>query len=293
MPELPDVELYRGALERTLSGEVLEKIRLKSPFLVRSFDPPLSSVEGKRVLSFRRIGKRIVFGLEDELFLVFHLMIAGRFRWRKPGAGLPGKIGLCAFDFAHGALILTEAGTKKRASLHVVQGIDALGEHDPGGLEPLECDLAAFRANLTAENHTLKRALTDPKRFSGIGNAYSDEILFDARLSPLKWTSRLTDEEVERLFESVVRVLRSWVDRLRDETGDRFPEKVTAFRPGMAVHGRYREPCPRCEAPVQRIVRASNEVNYCASCQTDGKVLRDRALSQLLKDDWPARLDEN
>jgi len=292
VPELPDVALYVSALERTLAGRVLERIRLKSPFLVRSFDPPISAAEGKRVVGFRRIGKRIVFHLAEELHLVFHLMIAGRFRWRDRGAGLPGRIGLAAFDFEHGTLLLTEAGTKRRASLHLVAGAAALAAHDPGGLEPLEADLETFARRLTAENHTLKRALCDPKAFSGIGNAYSDEILHHARLSPLKQTSKLDQEEIARLFASVRTVLTLWTERLRAELGDRFPEKVTAFRPGMAVHGRYREPCPDCGAPVQRIAYADNETNYCAGCQTGGKLLRDRALSQLLKDDWPRSLDE-
>ena len=292
MPELPDVALYVACLERDLVGRTLEGVRLKTPFLLRSFDPPLEEAQGKRVVGTRRIGKRVVIELEEELFLVFHLMIAGRFRWRKRGAGIQGRIGLAAFDFEHGTLLLTEAGTKKRASLHVVRGEVALAEHDPGGLEPLETDLAAFADRLRAKNHTVKRALCDPRAFSGIGNAYSDEILHHARLSPLKWTSRLTDEEVARLHTSVQAVLARWAERLREETGDGFPEKVTAFRDGMAVHGRHGEPCPDCGAPVQRIVYAANETNYCAGCQTGGKLLRDRALSRLLKDDWPRSLDE-
>ncbi len=292
MPELPDVTLYVTSLERTVGGRVLERLRLKSAFLVRSVDPPIGAVEGRRVVGTRRIGKRVVLELEDELYLVFHLMIAGRFRWRAVGAGLPGRIGLAAFDFEHGTLLLTEAGTKKRASLHLVRGEEALAAHDPGGLEPLEIEFAAFATRLRAENHTVKRWLCDPKAFSGIGNAYSDEILHHARLSPLKWTSKLSDDEVERLFASVRTVLTDWTERLRDELGDGFPEKVTAFRDGMAVHGRYREPCPDCGAPVQRIAYADNETNYCARCQTGGKLLRDRALSQLLKDDWPRSLDE-
>ncbi len=292
MPELPDVTLYLDALARHVRGHVIEELRLKSPFLVRSFDPPIGEVVGRRVVGERRIGKRIVLELEEELFLVFHLMIAGRFRWRKRGAGLPGRIGLAAFDFEHGSLLLTEAGTKKRASLHLVRGEAALAAHDPGGLDPLTCGAAAFRERLLAHNHTVKRALCDPKLFSGIGNAYSDEILHHARLSPLRWTSRLTGEEVERLHASVRGVLELWTERLAAEVGDGFPEKVTAFRDGMAVHGRYREPCPDCGAPVQRIAYADNETNYCAGCQTGGRLLKDRALSQLLKDDWPRSLDE-
>jgi formamidopyrimidine-DNA glycosylase len=293
MPELPDVALYVACLERDLAGRTLERVRLRTPFLLRSIDPPLEAVHGRRVTGTRRIGKRVVIEFaDDELYLVFHLMIAGRFKWRKAGAGIPGRIGLAALDFEHGTLLLTEAGTKKRASLHVVRGEAGLAEHDPGGLEPLDASPEAFAERLRARNHTLKRALCDPRAFSGIGNAYSDEILHHARLSPLKWTSRLTDEEALRLHASVRTVLTLWVERLRAETGDGFPEKVTAFREGMAVHGRHREPCPDCGAPVQRIVHADNETNYCAGCQTGGKLLRDRALSRLLKDDWPRSLDE-
>ena len=292
MPELPDVAVYVSALERHVEGQRLRRIRLRSPFLVRSVDPPLDEAAGKRVLDVRRLGKRIVLGLEAELFLVFHLMIAGRFRWRKAGAGLPGRIGLAAFDFDQGTLLLTEAGTKKRASLHVVRGEQALRGHDRGGLEVLACDLDAFRGRLLAENHTVKRALCDPRAFSGIGNAYSDEILHSARLSPLRWTSRLKPDEIERLFVATRETLQLWTDRLHREIGDGFPDKVTAFREDFAVHGRYGQPCPVCGAPVQRIVYAENETNYCAACQTEGRLLKDRALSQLLKDDWPRSLDE-
>jgi formamidopyrimidine-DNA glycosylase len=292
MPELPDVTVYLEALEGRVLGRRLERVRLASPFLLRSVEPPLSEVEGKRTIQLRRLGKRIVLGLEDELFLVLHLMIAGRLRWRERGAALPGRLGLAAFDFEAGTLLLTEAGTKKRASLHVVRGETDLARHDPGGLEVLESDLDAFRNALQAENHTLKRALTDPRLFSGIGNAYSDEILHAARLSPLAMTLRLSDEEIARLHAAVRSTLEAWTERLRRETGTGFPEKVTAFREGMAVHGRFREPCPACGSPVQRIVYAENETNYCARCQTGGKLLADRALSRLLKDDWPRTIEE-
>ncbi len=292
MPELPDVLLYVGALRARLVGETFERARVASPFLLRSVDPPLAAAAGKRVLELRRLGKRIVFELEDELFLVVHLMIAGRFRWKPRGALVPGRIGLAAFDFSSGTLLLTEASSKKRASLHVVRGEAALAAHDRGGLDVFTADLAAFRARLVAENHTLKRALTDPRAFDGIGNAYSDEILHAARLSPLTWTSRLAEAEIARLFEAVRATLTAWTERLRTETGERFPEKVTAFRAGMAVHGRFGEPCPVCGAPVQRIVYAAHETNYCARCQTGGKLLADRALSRLLKDDWPERIEE-
>jgi len=306
MPELPDILLYLHALEPRVVGSRLLRVRLFTPFLLRSVDPPLSEVEGRRVLALRRIGKRIVFELEGQLFLVVHLMIAGRFQWQERGpddapaeANLAknpvkpgGKIGLAAFEFERGTLRLTEAGTKKRASLHVVRGEDGLRALDPGGLEPLEIDLAAFRAALTRENHTVKRVLTDPHVFSGIGNAYSDEILHRARLSPFQWTTRLDADEVARLFAATREVLREWIERLQQQTGAKFPSKVTAFRPEMAVHGRYGEPCPVCGAPVQRIVHAENESNYCARCQTGGKVLADRALSQLLKEDWPRTIEE-
>lgn len=292
MPELPDVELYLHALRPRIVGSRLEGIRLASPFLVRSFDPPISESHGLRVLELRRLGKRIVLALEADLFLVLHLMIAGRLRWREPGAKIPGRLGLAAFDFTEGALLLTEAGTKKRASLYLVRTGEGLAEHDPGGLEVLEADREAFAAAISSRRHTLKRSLTDPRIFSGIGNAYSDEILHRARMSPFKLSDRLEDDEIDRLFASINEVLTEWRDRLRDQAGDNFPEKVTAFRPEMAVHGRFNEPCPVCDSPVQRIVYASNEANYCATCQTGGKLLADRALSRLLKDDWPRTLDE-
>ncbi len=292
MPELPDIVCYLRALEPRVVGEPLARIRLRSPFLVRSVEPPLAAAEGRRVARLGRLGKRIVLALEDELFLVLHLMIAGRLRWKKPGARPPGRIGLAAFDFPGGTLLLTEASKKKRASLHLVAGEAALAAHDPGGLEVLEATAAEFAARLRSASHTLKRALTDPRLFSGIGNAYSDEILHRARLSPFKLTGRLDDEELARLFAAARETLGEWTERLRAETGDGFPEKVTAFRDGMAVHGRYRKPCPVCGAPVQRIVYAENEANYCAGCQTGGKILADRALSRLLKDDWPRTLEE-
>jgi formamidopyrimidine-DNA glycosylase len=295
MPELPDVELYISALERRIVGRRLERVRLFSPFLLRSFAIPLAETHGRRAVSVERLGKRVVLGFEGELFLVIHLMIAGRFQWfepPKPDVKPGGRIALAAFDFEHATLGLTEASKKKRASLFVVQGRAALAAHDPGGLDPLSVPLELFRAALVRENHTIKRTLTDPRTFSGIGNAYSDEILHRARLSPLKWTTRLSDEETARLHAATREVLREWVERLRAQTGDAFPSKVTAFRPEMAVHGRYREPCPVCGAPVQRIVYAENEANYCARCQTGDKVLADRSLSQLLKDDWPRTLEE-
>ena len=292
MPELPDVVVYIECLQRRIAGRPLEKVRLRSPFLVRTFEPPVTALEGKRVRGLRRLGKRIVWELEDELFMVFHLMIAGRFRWRERGAGVAGRNGLAAFDFPTGTVLMTEASAKKRASLHVVRGEAGLAAHDPGGLEPLACTPAEFAARLRSENHTLKRSLTSPRLFSGIGNAFSDEILHAARLSPLQWTSRLSDEEVERLHASSIDVLDGWTRKLREEAGDGFPEKVTAFKEGMAVHGRFKQPCPRCGAPVQRIVYAANETNYCAPCQTGGKVLADRLLSQLLKGDWPRSIEE-
>ncbi len=292
MPELPDVEVYVESLSRRLSGARLERVRLKSPFLLRSVDPPISEVESRKATGFRRLGKRIVFEFEGDLFLVLHLMIAGRLRMRPAGEGIPGRIGLAAFDFDRGALILTEAGTKKRASLYVVRGTEELTGHDPGGIEPLEAGLSSFRARLLDGNHTVKRALCDPRKFSGIGNAYSDEILHRAGLSPIKWTSSLSDGEIRSLHLATGQVLREWMDRLRAEVGDGFPEKVTAFRPEMAVHGKYGQPCPACGAPVQRIVYADRETNYCANCQTGGRRLADRALSRLLKDDWPRTLEE-
>ena len=292
MPELPDITIYIEALEARLLNQPLEKIRLISPFLLRSFEPPIRSAEGKKVLGFQRIGKRFVFELEDDLFLVFHLMITGRFHWKKRGSAVPRKYGHAAFDFPAGTLLLTEMGTKKRASLHLVQGRENLLEHDPGGLEIFAADLNTFRAVLMRENHTLKRALTDPHLFSAIGNAYSDEILHRAKLSPVKQTKMLSDAEIATLFGAAKECLSEWIERLRQETGENFPERVTAFRADMAVHGKYRKPCPVCGARVQRIVYADNETNYCAKCQTGGKLLADRSLSRLLKDDWPRSLEE-
>jgi formamidopyrimidine-DNA glycosylase len=292
MPELPDVAAYLAALVPRIVGARLERVRLLTPFLLRSVDPPLSAVAGHPVTGLRRLGKRVVVALDDDLFLVIHLMIAGRLHWKPAGAKPPGKIGLAAFDFSTGTLTMTEAGTKKRASLDVVRGEAALRDHDPGGLEPLESDLAAFRTALTAENHTLKRVLTDPRVFSGIGNAYSDEILHRARLSPVKLTQALADDEIARLHDATRAVLTEWIERLQREAIDAFPERVTAFRPDMAVHGRYGKPCPDCGAPVQRIVYADNETNYCARCQTAGRMLADRSLSRLLHADWPRTLEE-
>jgi formamidopyrimidine-DNA glycosylase len=290
--ELPDVTVYLEALERRILGARLEHVRLLTPFVLRSVDPPLSAAAGKAVVGFRRLGKRIVIALEDDLFLVIHLMIAGRLHWRPAGARPPGKIGLAAFDFSTGTLILTEAGTKRRASLEVVRGENGLGQHDPGGLDVFAAPLEAFHAALVAENHTLKRVLTDPRVFSGIGNAYSDEILHRARLSPVKQSQALDAEEIRRLWEATRTVLTEWIERLRQESGDEFPEGVTAFRPAMAVHGRYGKPCPQCGTPVQRIVYADNETNYCARCQTGGRLLADRSLSRLLHRDWPKTVDE-
>lgn len=292
MPELPDILLYLHALRPRIVGRRVQGVRLASPFLLRSIDPPLSAIEGRAIVNLHRLGKRVVIEAEGELFLVFHLMIAGRFRWKPPGTRIPGKVGLAALDFEHGTLLLTEAGTRRQASLHVVAGHEALAQHDPGGLEVLDADCATFAEALTRENHTLKRALTDPGLFSGIGNAYSDEILHAARLSPFKQTRSLTEDDVRRLYEATRVTLVAWIDRLRAETGDDFPEKVTAFREGWAVHGRYGQPCPDCGAPVQRVVYAANEANYCANCQTGGRLLADRSLSRLLKDDWPRTLDE-
>jgi formamidopyrimidine-DNA glycosylase len=292
MPELPDIQIYLDALAARVVGQPLERVRLASPFVLRSVDPPLSEAESRIVAGLRRLGKRIVFDLGDELFLVLHLMIAGRLRWEPRGKAVPRRLGLAAFDFPGGTLFLTEAGTKKRAALHVVRGEAALAAHDRGGLEVLDAGLDAFREAVTRENHTLKRALTDPRLVSGIGNAYSDEILHRARLSPLKLTSRLTDEEIARLHGAAGATLADWIARLRAETGDGFPRKVTAFRDGMAVHGRYGQPCPDCGTPVQRIVYADNECNYCPGCQTGGKLLADRGLSRLLREDWPKSLEE-
>jgi len=290
MPELPDITVYVDRLRSLLAGRTLDRIRLANPFLLRSVDPPLAAAQGRAVSGVRRLGKRVVLELEGDLRLVLHLMIAGRLHWRSPGAPIPARIGAAAFDFPNGSLILTEAGTKKRASLHLVKGVDALREHDPGGLEVMEADVDSFRHALTREVHTLKRALTDPRLFSGIGNAYSDEILHRARLSPLQRTDRLDPEEIARLFDATRTVLKEWTDRLMASPG--FPEKVTAFREGMAVHGRYRKPCPACGSAVRRIVHADNETNYCAKCQTEGRLLADRSLSRLLKDDWPKNLDD-
>jgi len=291
MPELPDVTVYCEALAARIRGEVLQRIELRNPFLLRTAVPPIAAAHGKRVHEVRRLGKRIVLALEDDLHLVIHLMIAGRLHWRDAAAKAPPKT-LAVFEFAGGKLALTEAGTKRRASLHLAQGADALGQFERGGLEVGEGTLAEFAARLRQESHTLKRALTDPRLFSGIGNAYSDEILHRARLSPFKLTRKLDDPEIGQLFDATRAVLQEWTARLRAEAGSGFPEKVTAFRPGMAVHGRYGEPCPVCGAPVQRIVYAENECNYCARCQTGGVILADRALSRLLHDSFPRSLDE-
>ena len=292
MPELPDIVVYIENLESRIQGSTLERIRLLNPFILRTAIPPISSAEGRKVLGLRRLGKRIVIELEGDLFLVLHLMVAGRLRWFEGKARLPGKIALAAFDFDSGTLIFTEAGTKRRASIHLVRGDTAVNALHAGGMEVLESGQTAFSQRLKAENHTLKRALTDPHIFSGIGNAYSDEILHRARLSPVALTGTLGDGEVSRLFDAIRVVLNEWTDRLRKETGGEFPEKVTAFREGMAVHGRYGQPCPVCGSPVQRIVYADNETNYCARCQTGGRILADRALSRLLKKNWPRSLDE-
>jgi formamidopyrimidine-DNA glycosylase len=290
VPELPDVTVYVEHVARRTVGHTLERIRLASPFVLRTADPPITTVNGRVVRGVSRVGKRIVLAFDEGLHLVIHLMVAGRFAWKPKGAPIPGKIGLAAFDFDSGTLILREASTKKRASIHLVRdaGLEAL---DPGGLEPLTANVSEFAARLRSENHTLKRALTDPHLFSGIGNAYSDEILHHAKMSPVKLTSRLADDEVEKLLSSTKHVLLEWTDRLRKEAGD-FPENVTAFRPEMAVHGKYGKPCPRCRTPVQRIRYADNEMNYCATCQTDGKLLADRSLSRLMRGDWPKSLEE-
>ena len=292
MPELPDVEVYVAGLRGRVAGRELTRIRVLRPFVLRSVAPPLDAAHGATVEDVRRLGKRIVIALTGELFLVVHLMIAGRLRWRDRGTAIPRKLGLAAFDFAPGTLLLTEAGSIKRASLHLVAGEAGLRAHDRGGIDVLAADRDAFADALTRENHTVKRSLTDPRLFSGIGNAYSDEILHAARLSPLKLTSRLTEEEIARLRDATQATLRTWVERLRREAGARFPEKVTAFHPAMAVHGRYGKPCPACGSPVQRIVYASNESNYCATCQTGGRLLADRSLSRLLGRDWPRTLEE-
>jgi len=292
MPELPDIAAYITALEPRIVGEAIEKIRLASPFLLRTAQPPLSAVEGRRVRELRRIGKRIAIGVEGDLWLVLHLMIAGRLHWRPPGAKLAGRQSLAAFDFPAGSLVLTEAGSKHRASLHLLQGEEGLQSVDAGGIDVFAGTLDSFREAMTAENRTLKRALTDPRILSGIGNAYSDEILHAARLSPIALTRKLKPDEWERLFAATRDTLRLWLDRLRAEAQKRFPEKVTAFREGMVVHGRYGKPCPRCGEKIQRIRYADNETNYCARCQTGGRVLADRSLSRLLGADWPRTLDE-
>ena len=292
MPELPDLSVYVERLQALTVSRRLERVQLISPFLLRSVEPPIKRAEGVRVEHVERVGKRIVISLEGNLRLVLHLMIAGRLRWRAPGVKIPKPNLMATFTFETGTLLFTEASKKKRASLYLVAGDDGMAEHQRGGLEVLECDAATFKQALVAENHTLKRAFTDPRILSGIGNAYSDEILWDAELSPFKQTQSLPTEDLERLYQSTVAVLTRFTNAIRDETGDGFPEKVTAFRPDMAVHGKYKEPCPRCAAPVQRIVFAANEANYCARCQTGGKVLADRSLSRLLREDWPRTLEE-
>jgi formamidopyrimidine-DNA glycosylase len=292
MPELPDVAAYIEALQPRIGGKYLERVRLGSPFLLRTIEPPLSAAEGQTIVELRRVGKRIAIGLENDIWLVAHLMIAGRLHWRKAGAGLSGRQNLAAFDFADGSLVFTEAGTRHRASLHVVAGHEGLKALDPGGIEIFESSFEEFVERLTSANHTLKRVLTDPRLFSGIGNAYSDEILHAAQLSPIAMTKKLTIDEQRRLWEFTRSTLRMWIDRLCAEAREKFPEKVTAFRPDMAVHGRYGLSCPVCGAKVQRIRYADNETNYCAKCQTGGRLLADRALSRLLREDWPRSLDE-
>ena len=292
MPELPDIVVYIEALESRILGQTLEHVRIASPFLLRTAQPPLRSVEGKKVEQLSRIGKRIAIGVEEDLWLVLHLMIAGRLHWKPRGVKVSRPRGLAAFDFPNGSLLLTEAGSQKRASLHIVAGQAGLESLDPGGLEVLTADLAAFTRALTSSNHTLKRALTDPRTFSGIGNAYSDEILFRAQLSPVALTQKLSEDQISRLYDAIRSTLQDWVARLRDQAGGKFPEGVTAFREGMTVHGRYKEPCLRCGARIQRIRYASNETNYCANCQTGGKLLADRALSRLMREDWPRTLEE-
>lgn len=292
MPELPDIAVYIEALEKRILNETLEGVRVVSPFLLRTATPPLSDAIGKKVLRLRRLGKRICIGLEGELWLVLHLMIAGRLHWRPRGVKVSRPRGLAAFDFPNGSLLWTEAGSQKRASLHIVLGEEGLRALDPGGIEVPDCDASQFTAVILSANHTLKRALTDPRMFSGIGNAYSDEILFEAKLSPLALTQKITGPEIQRLFQATRTTLTSWTERLRAEAGGKFPENVTAFREGMAVHGRYKQPCPRCGTKIQRIRYSSNETNYCPTCQTGGKLLADRALSRLLREDWPRTLDE-
>jgi len=291
MPELPDIALYLHALAPRVVDAGLERLRIASPFLLRTADPPVADLAGRTIRAVRRLGKRIVFAFDDQYFTVLHLMIAGRLHWKAAGGPIPRRSGLAAFDFRHGTLLVTEAGTKHRAALHIVRGASALAAHDPGGLDVLDATAEQFRAALTRESHTLKRALTDPRVLDGIGNAYSDEILHAARLSPLRLTTQLTSDETARLFRAVRDTLVTWIERLRRETGDAFPENVTAFRDGMAVHGRFRQPCPICGSPVQRIRYATSEVNYCATCQTGGRRLADRSLSRLLKQDWPRSLD--
>ena len=292
MPELPDITIYLEALAPRIVGQPLERARVVSPSLLRTVDPPLTAAEGRKVVALRRIGKRIVWEMEGHLFLVFHLMIAGRFKWRPAGTSAPAKVGLASFDFPSGSLLLTEASPKKRASLHVVNGEAGLAAHDPGGLDVIAADLATFKTRLQSESHTLKRALTDPHLFDGIGNWLSDEILHAAKLSPFQLTGKLSDAEVARLYDAARSTTRRWIEKLRSDTGTKFPEKVSAFKDGMAVHGRYKEPCPVCGSPIQRIRYADNEANYCATCQTGGRVLADRSLSRLLKADWPRSLEE-
>ena len=296
MPELPDITVYIEALEKRILRQRVERVRIVSPFLLRTVEPPVASAEGKKVVALRRLGKRICIGVEGEIWLVLHLMIAGRLHWFERASGksvkLSGRQNLAAFEFSNGTLLWTEAGTQKRASLHLAAGEEELRELDPGGVEVLECGPDEFAAVLRSENHTLKRSLTDPRWFSGIGNAYSDEILWAAKLSPTTLTQKTSDEQVARLFEATRATLTEWVERLRTETGERFPEKVTAFRPEMAVHGKYKQPCPRCGSKIQRIKYAANETNYCATCQTGGKLLADRAFSRLLREDWPRTLEE-
>ena len=292
MPELPDITVYVEALAARVLQQPMERLRIGNPFIVRTIAPPVSAVEGRRVIALRRIGKRIVFAMEANLFVVLHLMIAGRLRWRDRGAAIPGKVGLAAFDFPAGTAILTEQGSKRQASIHLIEGAENLASLDPGGLEVIGSTLPEFAERLTRENHTLKRALTDPHIFSGIGNAYSDEILHAAKMSPMTLTSGLRDTDIACLHDATIRTLERWIARLRHETGDSFPDKVTAFHEGMAAHGRYGKPCPDCGAPIQRIVYARNEANYCATCQTGGRLLSDRALARLLKQDWPKTLED-
>lgn len=292
MPELPDVEVYVESIASRVDGQPLTKLRLANPFVLRTVEPAPGELAGKRVTGVRRLGKRIVIAFEDDLFLIVHLMVAGRFKWLPAGAKIPGKLGLAALDFPNGTLLLTEAGSKRRASMHIVRGEEAVRAHDPGGIEPLSMALDDFRTALTRERHTLKRTLTDPHVFSGIGNAYSDEILHRARLSPVQMTTNLSDDEIARLYDAIRTTLTEWTARLRAEAREKFPEKVTAFRGDFAVHGRFGKPCPDCGTPVQHIVYADNETNYCARCQTGGRLLADRALSRLLHGDWPKSIDE-